>query len=73
MLKTGGWNWVVTFPGHVSGIVRPPIRSRGVLASDNMPNGKPGDHPLTDILVYGRDVYSARVAALVREIAAIAI
>ena len=34
-----------------------------------MPNGKPGDHPYTDILTYGRDVYSTRAASLVREIA----
>jgi len=33
-----------------------------------MPNGKPGDHPLTDIVNYKRDVYSPRAAALVREI-----
>jgi hypothetical protein len=37
-----------------------------------MPNGKPDDHPLTDILHYGRDVYSSRAAGLVREIARIA-
>lgn len=34
-----------------------------------MPNGKPGDHPYTDIVIHGRDVYSPRAAALVREIA----
>jgi hypothetical protein len=34
-----------------------------------MPNGKPGDHPFTDIVVHGRDVYSLRTANLVREIA----
>jgi hypothetical protein len=34
-----------------------------------MPNGKPGDHPYTDIVTYGRDVYSPRAASLVREIA----
>jgi hypothetical protein len=22
-----------------------------------MPNGKPGDHPYTDIVIHGRDVY----------------
>jgi len=37
-----------------------------------MPNGKPGDHPLTDILQYSRDVYSLRAAHLVREIARLA-
>ena len=34
-----------------------------------MPNGKPGDHPYTDIVIHGRDVYSPRAANLVREIA----
>lgn len=33
-----------------------------------MPNGKPGDHPFTDIVVHGRDVYSPGIARLVREI-----
>jgi S-adenosylmethionine hydrolase len=33
-----------------------------------MPNGKPGDHPFTDIVIHGRDVYSPRAANLVREI-----
>ena len=33
-----------------------------------MPNGKPGDHPYTDIVVHGRNVYSPRAAALVREL-----
>lgn len=32
-----------------------------------MPNGKPGDHPLTDIM-HGRRVYSERADDLVREI-----
>jgi len=36
-----------------------------------MPNGKPGDHPYTDIMIHGRDVYSKRAAALVREIASL--
>ena len=34
-----------------------------------MQNGRPGDHPFTDIVVHGRDVYSLRIANLVREIA----
>jgi hypothetical protein len=34
-----------------------------------MPNGKPGDHPFTDIVVHGQPVYSVRADALVREIA----
>lgn len=33
-----------------------------------MPNGKIGDHPLTDSIVHGRRVYSARADALVRRI-----
>lgn len=37
-----------------------------------MPNGKPGDHPFTDIVVHGRDVYSPKAAGLVREIARLA-
>jgi hypothetical protein len=34
-----------------------------------MPNGKPGDHPYTDIMVHGRRVYSKAVDRLVREVA----
>jgi hypothetical protein len=34
-----------------------------------MPNGKPGDHPFTDIVIHGRDAYSPRATNLVREIA----
>jgi hypothetical protein len=34
-----------------------------------VPNGKPGDHPFTDIVTHGHDVYSPRAANLVREIA----
>jgi len=37
-----------------------------------MPNGKPGDHPLTDILLHNRNIYSPAARALVREIAALA-
>ena len=37
-----------------------------------MPNGKPYDHPFTDILIHGRRVYSETADTLVREIAAIA-
>jgi transposase InsO family protein len=36
-----------------------------------MPNGKPGDHPLTDILLHNRNIYSPMACALVREIAAL--
>jgi hypothetical protein len=37
-----------------------------------MPNGKPGDHPYTDIVVHGRRVYSEAVDELVRHIAPLA-
>ena len=33
-----------------------------------MPNGKPGDHPLTDILIHRIPVFRPRADALVREI-----
>ena len=33
-----------------------------------MPNGKIGDHPLTDILVHGRLVYSDKADSLIRKI-----
>ena len=34
-----------------------------------MPNGKPGDHPLTDLFVHGVSVFNPQVDALIREIA----
>jgi hypothetical protein len=34
-----------------------------------MPNGKPGDHTLTDILVHKRNVYGQEADDLVRKIA----
>ena len=34
-----------------------------------MANGKPGDHPLTDILIYGREIYGKEADALIRKIA----
>ena len=37
-----------------------------------MPNGKPGDHPLTDILVHGLTVYSPTIDDLIREIVRLA-
>jgi hypothetical protein len=37
-----------------------------------MANGTLGDHPLTDILGYGVDVYSPLAADLVRQISALA-
>ncbi|GAA2758444.1 hypothetical protein [Actinopolymorpha rutila] len=33
-----------------------------------MPNGKPGDHPLTDILVHNNEVFGTPVDGLVREL-----
>ena len=33
-----------------------------------MPNGKPRDNPVTDVVVWKRDVYGAEVDALIREI-----
>jgi hypothetical protein len=37
-----------------------------------MPNGKPGDHPLTDILAHGAEVYGREADDLIRRIAACA-
>ncbi len=37
-----------------------------------MPNGKFGDHPLTDILIHDRVVYSERATDLIRKIVALA-
>ena len=34
-----------------------------------MPNGKPGDHPLTDILVHKIKVYGREADEVIREIA----
>jgi hypothetical protein len=34
-------------------------------------NGKPGDHPITDILVWNRDVYGTELDSLVREVCAL--
>ncbi|MHC4116710.1 MAG: hypothetical protein ACYSWO_04300 [Planctomycetota bacterium] len=33
-----------------------------------MPNGKPGDHPLTDIFIHGLDVYGKEIDDLIRKI-----
>lgn len=33
-----------------------------------MPNGKPGDHPLTDILIHGFPVFGPELDDLIREI-----
>ena len=33
-----------------------------------MPNDKPGDHPLSDILIHGREVYGAEADELIRGI-----
>ena len=37
-----------------------------------MPNGKIGDHPFTDVVLHGRDIYSRRAAELIRAISALA-
>ena len=37
-----------------------------------MPNGKIGDHPLTDILVHQTVVYSEKATNLIREVVALA-
>jgi hypothetical protein len=37
-----------------------------------MPNGKPGDHPLTDIVVHGHAVFGAPYDDLIRQIEALA-
>lgn len=37
-----------------------------------MPNGKIGDHPFTDIMIHGREIYSTLARALVREVASLA-
>ena len=36
-----------------------------------MANGKPGDHPLTDILCHGLQVYGSDMDDLVRQVAAL--
>lgn len=35
-----------------------------------MPNGKPGDHPLTDMLVHGKHPFPQDMEAMLREILA---
>ena len=42
---------------------------RALTTAESRPTAQPGDHPFTDIVVHGRDVYSLRIANLVREIA----
>ena len=36
-----------------------------------MANGRPGDHPLTDVLTHGREVFGPEVDGLIREVAAL--
>jgi len=36
-----------------------------------MPNGKPGDHPLTDLLVHKSKVYGKEADELIRQIASL--
>ncbi|MGK0186181.1 MAG: hypothetical protein ACI9R3_001964 [Verrucomicrobiales bacterium] len=33
-----------------------------------MPNGKPGDHPITDILTHRHDVYGAEIDGCIRSL-----
>ena len=33
-----------------------------------MPNGKPGDHPITDIIIHKKSVYSKKIDKLIRDI-----
>jgi hypothetical protein len=37
-----------------------------------MSNGKIGDHPLSDVLIHGRIVYSKRATELIREVVELA-
>ncbi len=37
-----------------------------------MPNGRPGDHPLTDTFVHGQRVFPEEIDRLLRKLAAIA-
>ena len=37
-----------------------------------MPNGKIGDHPLTDMLIHDQIVYSKRATELIRKVVALA-
>jgi hypothetical protein len=34
----------------------------------NVPNGKAGDNPITDVVVWGKDVFGPRTDSLIREI-----
>ena len=36
-----------------------------------MPNGRPGDHPLTDIFLHGLEAYGREVDSMLREISAL--
>jgi hypothetical protein len=36
-----------------------------------MPNGKPADHPLTDILLHGGSAFGVEIDSVVRELAAL--
>jgi hypothetical protein len=33
-----------------------------------VPNGKPGDHPFTDLLIHGWETFGKEITALVKEI-----
>jgi hypothetical protein len=36
-----------------------------------VPNGKPGDNPITDVVAWGREVFGAEIDSLVREVDAL--
>jgi hypothetical protein len=38
------------------------------LRSPPMPNGKPGDNPVTDVVVWGKEVFTPEINELIREI-----
>jgi hypothetical protein len=45
-------------------------RGQSAKMCEAMPNGKPGDHPVTDVVEYSQELFSPRVNALLRDIAA---
>jgi hypothetical protein len=48
------------------------LRSRQAISEKKMPNGKPGDHPLTDIFLHGLESYGPDIDSMLREISALA-
>jgi hypothetical protein len=47
------------------------VRRRKPPTRIDMPNGKPGDHPLTDMLIHGAHPFPPDMEALLREILAL--